>query len=151
MQSRKPRLIALTIAFAILASSCATLRPNPNDSEVQQTRKLAVQIFTAVEAGGVAVSGIQDMEIRMYRAGRVTDDAHRTFQQDLLITARIVRSSLTNIQAATRKPELRVTLQLLIDNLNDLKTKHAAQFPDIVPVIGVLTASLNVVITLIGV
>ena len=149
MQSRKPRLIALTIAF-VLASSCATLSPNPNDSEIQQTRKIAIQIFTAVEAAGVAVSGVQDMEIRMYRAGRVTDDAHRTFQTDLLITARIVRSSLTNIQLATRKPELRMTIQLIIDNMNDLKTKFAVQFPDIVPAVGVITASLSVLITMLG-
>lgn len=149
MQSRKPRLIALTFALIVL-SSCATLRPNPNDSEIQQTRKLAVQIFTAVEAGGVAVSGIQDMEIRSYRAGRVSDETHRTFQTDLLITARIVRSSLTNIQMATRKPELRMTIQLIIDNLNDLKTKFATSFPDIVPAIGVVTASLSVLITIIG-
>lgn len=133
-----------------LASACATLRPNPTDTEIQQTRKIAVKVFSAVEVAGTAIEGVQQFEIRLHDAGRVTDASHRAFQQDLLITARIVRSSLTQIQAATRVPELRNTLQVLIDNLNDLKTRQGAQFPDLVPAIGVITASLSVVMSFLG-
>ena len=55
----------------------------------------------------------------------MTADTHRAFQTRLLVTARIVRSGLKQIQVATSKPELKNTVQVLIDALNELKTEFA--------------------------
>src|SRR5262245_38604111 len=121
MLIRALRYATLT-ALILSLSACATLKTNPNDTEIQQTRKLALRIFDAVEIAGTGVQGVQQFEIKLHDMGKVSDDAHKAFQTDLLITARIVRTGLVNIQAATRVPELRITVQLIIDNLKDLKT-----------------------------
>lgn len=142
--------VMLIGALAGLLASCATLKPNPTDSEIQQTRKIALKIFSAVELAGTGIEGIQTIEITNHDAGRVTDDTHRQFQTDLLITSKMVRTALTDIQLATRVPELRMTVQVLIDNLTTLKTKYGAQIPALVPAIGVVTAGLSVIVVMLG-
>jgi len=146
------RLSIATILAALIAtlSACAMLKTNPTDPEIQQTRKLALKIFDAVEMAGVGTQSVQQFEIRLHDSGKVSDDAHRAFQTDLLITARIVRTGLTNIQAATRVPELRMTVQVIIDNLKDLKTKYGAQMPDMGPMLDIVISGLGVAVLFLG-
>jgi hypothetical protein len=121
--------LRLIVAIALVPFlACATLAPSPNDSEIQQTRKLAIQIFQAVELAGTTLEGVQVMEIGLYEQGKVTAETHRAFQTRLLVTARVVRAGLKQIQMATRMPELRNTVQAIIDSLNELKTEFAPQF-----------------------
>jgi hypothetical protein len=145
------RLILVVLAcYLSMAATCAPLKSNPNDSEIQATRKLALQVFNAVELAGVGTEGVQTFEIQMYRAGKISDDGHRAFQTDMLITARMVRTGLTQIQLATSKPELKNTVQLIIDNLNDLNTKYGTKYPDIGPMIRIVGAGLSVIVTILG-
>lgn len=144
-------LFFFTVGLTLgMLASCATFQRNPADTEVQATRKLALQVFNAVEIAGQGVVGVQKFEIALHDAKRVSDDTHRTFQTDLLITARIVRTALTQIQAATRVPELKNTVQVIIDNLNDLKTKYGAEVPDLATMLGIMTAGLSVVMAFLG-
>lgn len=139
----------IAILIAVL-SACAMLKVNPADTEVQQTRKLALRIFSAVEIAGNGTQSIQQFEIKLHESGKVTDDTHRNFQTDLLITARIVRTGLTQIQAATRVPELRNTVQVIIDNLKDLKTKYGTQMADMGPMLDIVISGLSVAILFLG-
>lgn len=141
--------IVLTMLLASL-SACATLKPDPNATEIQQTRKIAVNIFSAVEIAGTGVQGVQQFEIRLHDSGKVSDDTHRNFQTDLLITARVVRTGLTSIQQATRVPELKMTIQAIIDNLKDLKTKYGAQMPDIASMLDITIGGLTIAVTVLG-
>lgn len=145
------RLPVLIVLFALfIASACATLMPNPTDPEIQKTRKLAIQTFTAVEAAGVGVQQVQVYEIDLHDARKVTDDYHRNFQTDLLITARLVRTGLTQIQAATRVPELKNTVQVIIDNLKDLKTKYTTDNPQLGTMMSIVISGLSVVAAMLG-
>lgn len=137
-------------ALIFMAAGCATMKPNPTDPEIQQTRKIALKIFAAVELAGQGVEGIQMFEIGLFNAGKVTPGTHGAFQNDLLITAKIVRTALTQIQLATRVPELRMSVELLIDNLNDLKARHAMFIRELGPAIDVIAAGLSVILTILG-
>jgi hypothetical protein len=151
MLNRLTRLIGyvtLSLIIAVL-SACAMFKVNPADTETQQTRKLALRIFTAVEMAGEGTVGVQKYEISLHDAGKVTDDTHRNFQTDLLITARVVRTGLTQIQAATRVPELRNTVQVIIDNLKDLKTKYAVM-TDLGPMLDIVISGLSIAMLFLG-
>jgi len=143
-------ILASTFTLALSATSCATLRPNPTDPEIQQTRKLAVQIFKAVEIAGSALETVQTIEIQMHDAGTIDDVTHGTFQTRLLMTAKLVRTALVQIQTATRLPELKNTLQVVIENLTDLQTTYAPKFANtaIGPALAIITASLTVVMSI---
>lgn len=142
--------VVVSIAIVLLAA-CATLKSNPNDTEIQQTRKLAMQVFTAVELAGTGVQGVQQFEIQLHEGKKVDDDYHRNFQTDLLITARVVRQGLTQIQAATRTPELKNTVQVIVDNLKDLQTKYATGNPQLGTMMGIVISGLSVVSAILGV
>jgi hypothetical protein len=156
LHMRRDTKAAIAILFAISliagANGCATLKPSPTDTEAQQTRKLAVQVFQGVELTGTAVEAIQTTEIGMHNAGKVTDDTHRTFQTRLLLTAKVVRRALTQIQMATRLPELKNTLQLIVDDLKDVQTEFGATFAGtpIATGLAVLTAGLSVMLAMFG-
>jgi hypothetical protein len=138
------------LAFAFALTACATVQPNPTDPEIQQTRKLAVQVFKAVETAGNALETVQIIEIQMHDAGKIDDVTHGSFQSRLLLTARVVRTALAQIQAATRVPELKNTLQTVLDNLIYLQNDYAAKFNNtaLAPSLAVITAALTVVISI---
>jgi hypothetical protein len=138
------------LAFAFVLSGCAALQPNPADTEVQQTRKLAIQVFKAVEAAGLGLETVQTLEIQMHDRNQVDDATHRAFQTRLLLVAKVVRTGLVQIQAATRIPELRNTLQMILDQLTSLQQEYALRFVNTpaASALGVITASLTVVISI---
>jgi hypothetical protein len=140
----------ICVALALSAARCATVKPNPTDTETQQTRKIALQVFQGVELAGTAVEGIQNTEIAMHNAGSVTDDTHQAFQTRLLITAKVVRGALTQIQMATRLPELKNTLQLIIDDLKNVQTEFGVKFAGtpIATGLAVLTVGLSVMLAM---
>jgi len=138
---RKLQRFSIAIVVASLSVSCALLRINPNTSEVQQARAAAVQIFEAVEKGGLMLEQVQILEIQAFDSGRIQVETHRAFHTRLLITTKLVRLGLTQIQKATSLPELKNTVTMLIDDIKDVQKEFAAQLPLAVG------AGLNLLIT----
>jgi len=144
---RKLQRFSIAIIVAALSASCALVRVNPNQSEAQQARAAAIQIFQAVEMAGIALEQVQITEIQMFDAGRIEREPHRVFQSRLLVTARIVRTGLKQIQSATSKPELKNTVNLILEDLKHLRDDFLTPFPPAVGAgLNTLISSLSIVL-----
>lgn len=149
--NRSTRWILAALVL-MLATACATLSSNPTADEIQQTRRIAVKIADGVEKAGLGLEAVQLTEIDLYNAGKITAETHGNFQKRLLLTAQLVRAGLGQIQAATSRPQLKQTIQILISDLQALGAEFGPKFPglSIGPAISAIVAGLQIMVALVG-
>lgn len=129
------RLLWLILAFTIaatpvLSSGCASFKPDPTQTEQQQTRELAGKILKSLQSAVVAMRALQDLEISFHQGGLVTDTDHKKIQQAFLIAFGAMDVAVVQIGAATTQPQLRTTLGLVKTTVSDLAAVLAVPAPN---------------------
>jgi len=130
----KRLLLSLTLVFTLaavpLTSGCASVKPNPGVSEIQQTRAIGLKVTNALKQTALALRAVQDLEIDLHNQGIVTDADHQKIQKGFLTTFTVLDQALVSVGQATTQPQLRTTLELVKTNLASLSDALVTSNPN---------------------
>ena len=147
-------VLCLTLAAVPLSSGCASVKVNPNATEIQQTRAIGLKVINALKQTALALRAVQDVEIDLHTQGVVNDTDHQKAQRVFLATFQVIDTALVQVGQATTQPQLRTTLELVKTNLTALSDALTVSNPGAAKTLKqaaiAVTLALDIAFALIG-
>jgi hypothetical protein len=123
-------LLAITV---LVAPACgARIDPNltPQQQEQVQLRDLQ-RVAQVTERVGILVKSLQDVEISLFKSGRISQGTHESVQTYLRISAQFVIDELEGAKDATKSPlERRNGVLRALKFVDGLQTQIIDKIPD---------------------
>lgn len=124
-------LLAISVSIGVPACG-ARIDPNATPQQVEQAQLRDLQrIAQVTERVGVLVKSLQDVEISLHRAGRVSQGTHESIQTYLRISAQFVIDELEGAKDTTKSPlERRHGILRALKFIDGLQTQIIDKIPD---------------------
>jgi hypothetical protein len=125
--------VLLAISVSITAPACGVrIDPNATPQQVEQAQLRDLQrVAQVVERVGNLVLALQNTEIALHRAGRISQGTHESIQTYLKLSAQFVIDELEGAKDTTKSPlERRHSVMRALKFVDNLQTGLIDKIPD---------------------
>lgn len=112
-------LLALSVPMLPLAG-CATLKPNPSQTEIQKTHDAAIKMANGITLGLGIADTVLDVATVQHAAGQLTTTTLRDVAKDVKVFATAADKALDVIRTVADQPSLKNTVQTVVTALEPL-------------------------------
>ena len=125
---------AVLLAILLVSAPACGVRIDPNltiqQQEQAQLRDLQ-RVAQVTERVGILVKSLQDVEISLHRAGRISQGTHESVQTYLRLSAQFVIDELEGAKDQTKSPlERRHGIMRALKFVDGLQTQIIDEIPD---------------------